>query len=279
MPNASSVRPLSAVSTLVLAALAACGDKNPNKPVDLNAPAAVTVTAGGGQTGLPGAALAQPIVAKVVNAQGSPLSGASVTFKVARGNGYVANATSTTVVTDAQGTASVSWFLGSGTVRQALDVSAGTAVQRVAAVVDTTRLLYLSAPDTVNAGDTLHLWTAVGLSQAPGEVWGTLVSTLYWPDKSYVTFVHLTPVDPAMVYFYHNAPTLDGVTLAASLPTNSAAAATSGPRMYSVDLVINSAAKGKDVLFTLGARDLVAARTFTDLKPRADAVGTSVHVR
>ena len=61
---------------LVLAVAAACSD-SPNKPRNENSPAAVAVTAGEGQVGMPGTMLAAPVKARVTNARGNALANAS----------------------------------------------------------------------------------------------------------------------------------------------------------------------------------------------------------
>lgn len=69
---------------------------------------ALTRDAGNGQTGLAGAQLAQPLVARVT-ANGAPVVGTTVTFAVTSGGGAVSTASATT---DATGRASTSWTLG-----------------------------------------------------------------------------------------------------------------------------------------------------------------------
>jgi hypothetical protein len=217
---------------------------------------------------------------RVTNAQGSPLANSTLSFSVLTGSGSVASAASTTVTTDADGVAQTTWVLGAGSVRQYLEAKAGNATARLRAVVDTSRLMYLSVRDTAAVGDTLHLWTAVGLANAEGEAWGAAVTILSWGDTSYVTRTsRLTAADAQMRSFSHLALSKNSVTLAASLPTNASTSATAGPRMFAIDFVVRSAAKGKDINFTLANPALVGARTFTDLHGSVGAVGATVHVQ
>ena len=280
MPNVSSVRPLHAVPALVLAILAAsCGD-NPNKPVNTNAPASLAVSAGNDQTGLPNAPLATPVAVQVFNGRNAPLANTTVTFNVVTGGGNVANASSASVTTDADGIARTSWVLGGGSVRQLLEAKAGNAATRLRAVVDTSRVMYLSVRDTAVVGDTIRVWTAVGLANAPGEVWGSAISILSWGDTSAVRLTYrLGVADPTMKFFSHIAPAGNMVTAAASLPGNNSANPAGGPRLFGIDFIVRSAAKGKDIHFTLGSTALVGAGTFTDLSSAIGAVGATVHVK
>lgn len=75
--------------------------------------AKIAVETGDGQTAVGGAALANPLVVKVTNNANSPIAGASVVFRVARGDGrFGNNQRIQTVVTDGTGRASVSFILG-----------------------------------------------------------------------------------------------------------------------------------------------------------------------
>jgi hypothetical protein len=88
--------------------------------------AAIRLVAGGGQAGAPGAALAQPVVVVVTDANAvAPLNviaGVPVTFTPAAGSGSVAPATP--VTTGADGRAQVTWTLGGATGGQSLVASA-----------------------------------------------------------------------------------------------------------------------------------------------------------
>lgn len=263
----------------MLAILAACGD-NPNKPGSKTTPASVAVSAGNNQVGLPDAPLATPVAVQVLNAQSSPLANTTVTFNVITGGGSVANAASTTVTTDADGKAQVGWVLGEGSVRQVLEAKAGSVTTRLRAVVDTSRVMYLSVRDTAAVGDTIRVWTAVGLANAPGEAWGSAISMLSWSDTTLVRLTYrLGAADPGMKFYSHIAPSGSMVTSAASLPGNTTSSATGGPRLFGIDFVVKPGAKGKDVHFTLSSSALVGAGTFTDLHNSVGVVGATVHVK
>ncbi|NUO64018.1 MAG: Ig-like domain-containing protein [Gemmatimonadaceae bacterium] len=261
---------------LVLAVAGACSD-NPSKPRNESSPAAIAVSEGQGQVGMPGTMLAAPVKARVTNARGNAVANVPVTFTVTRGFGTV---TSASVTTDANGEASTSWSLGDGSVRQLLTVQAGSVKQLATARIDTTRLVYLSAPDTVNVGDTVHVWTAVGLAGAPGEAWGSIVSTIGWSDTSSVKALSYSRADTRMEFFNVFGQTLRTLQTAASFPENQASNIDGGPRVFALNFLVKPSASGKDVSFTVGASALVGARTFTDLRSAAgSSVGATVHVR
>jgi len=89
------------------------------------APAAVTVTAGGGQEGLADQPLSETVVVRVDDAGGSAIEGVTVTFSAAEGHGA---ADPSMVVTDSEGLASTSWTLGSESGVQTLTASAADGV-------------------------------------------------------------------------------------------------------------------------------------------------------
>lgn len=89
------------------------------------APAAVTVTSGGGQEGLPGQQLAESVAVRVDDARGSALEGVTVTFSAAEGHGA---ADPSMAVTDSEGLAATSWTLGSESGVQTLTASAADGV-------------------------------------------------------------------------------------------------------------------------------------------------------
>jgi len=80
----------------------------------------VDVASGGGQTALPGTALAQPIRVLVRDSTGQPASGRQVTFAVANGGGSVAPATATT---GSDGTAGTVFTLGPTVGAQAISAT------------------------------------------------------------------------------------------------------------------------------------------------------------
>jgi hypothetical protein len=87
--------------------LAACGGDSAGP--DGGEPSAIAVVSGDNQTGRVGEALAAPLVARITDARGQPVGGATVTFSVASGGGSL---TATVVTSAADGTAQTSWTLG-----------------------------------------------------------------------------------------------------------------------------------------------------------------------
>ena len=102
---------------VLLVAAAACG---PDYSVVPSPTASIVVTAGNGQTGTAGAALANPVVVLVTDSTGAPASGISVTWTPGAGSGSV----SATATTDAAGHASATWTLGATIGTQILSVRA-----------------------------------------------------------------------------------------------------------------------------------------------------------
>jgi hypothetical protein len=72
-------------------------------------PAALVLVSGSGQAAAAGQALPNPLVVKVTDASGNPVSGVTVNFAVTAGGGSLSAAQATTTST---GTASVTWTLG-----------------------------------------------------------------------------------------------------------------------------------------------------------------------
>jgi Glucodextranase, domain B len=96
-----------------------------------SAQAKIVAVSGDGQTAAIGTALPQPLVVRLVNANGTPAANRAVAFEVAEDNGVVTSGSATarivTATTDANGTASVVWTLGT---------RAGSGNNRVAARAD-----------------------------------------------------------------------------------------------------------------------------------------------
>ncbi len=98
------------------------------------AAAQVTVSAGNNQTALTGAAVTTKPSVIVKDANGNPVSGATVTFSVQAGGGTITGGTATT---DATGIATVgSWTLGIVPGAQALRATAGTLSASIAATAN-----------------------------------------------------------------------------------------------------------------------------------------------
>jgi len=100
-----------AVPALVGLSVASCGDDDPAGPPagGNDNPTAVAVASGDAQTGRTLEALDAPLVVRVTDAQGDPVSAAMVTWSVADGGGTLSAASSTS---DAQGQASVEFTPG-----------------------------------------------------------------------------------------------------------------------------------------------------------------------
>jgi len=88
------------------------------------AAAQVIAASGSGQSATVGALLAQPLVARVLDAAGGAVPGVTVTFSVTSGGGSVQ---SPTVISDANGQASTTWRLGATPGAQTVSASASGA--------------------------------------------------------------------------------------------------------------------------------------------------------
>jgi hypothetical protein len=128
----SLLRRQPALALLVLLPFVSCGGDSAAPLV----PASLTGLGGHGQVGTAGAALPNPLVARVTTAQGQPVSGVTVMWSVSGGGGSLSPATSTT---DVDGQARATWTLG--TV-----AGANTALARVEGMPD------LSYSATAEAG-------------------------------------------------------------------------------------------------------------------------------
>ena len=89
------------------------------------APAEVVVVSGGGQKGLPGQALAEPVVVRVDDAGGSPVEGVTVEFSTGDGHG---EADPSMAATDSEGLARTSWTLGGEAGVQTLTATAADGI-------------------------------------------------------------------------------------------------------------------------------------------------------
>ncbi len=88
---------------------------------------ALAIAAGNRQTGPAGEALANALRVRVVDAQGNPIKDHAVRFRAsAQANGSFGNATTrdTTAISDANGFAQVTWYLGSATLPDSQSVTA-----------------------------------------------------------------------------------------------------------------------------------------------------------
>src|SRR5688572_5779827 len=99
--------PLILPQALVLSALAVLGACNDGTGPP--APSALAHVSGNNQTGLSGQPLSQPLVVKVAAASGAGVANVTVIWAVTEGGGSLA---ATSVVTDRQGQAAITWTLG-----------------------------------------------------------------------------------------------------------------------------------------------------------------------
>lgn len=132
MPPRKPIRIL--VALLACAALNACDEAAPTLPPDPPAaptPATIEVVSGTDQRTVAGLSLADSIVVRVLDAQGQPLAGQSVTFTPAPGHG---SADPTSAASGSDGQAATNWTLGPDPGSQTLAFTASAATTSVAAV-------------------------------------------------------------------------------------------------------------------------------------------------
>lgn len=257
-------------TTFALLAIAACSD-NANKGSDHSTPAAIAMSSGDNQVGMPGSPLAAPIAVRVTNAQGNPVAGRPVDFTVTRGAGTVASAT---VTTDNNGIAQTSWTLGSGTVRQEVKATINSLVQSAIATVDTTRSLFLlPMRDTVSVGDTIWVSMIAGTSGLGGETRGAVQETVTnsIPSGAGIVSVIYTRGE----YLDLQQPTGAVLKFVTSGPTN-----TQARQLYMrLGYVARQIGAGHDVTLTHTSDSFIGARTFNNLRDRVSVVGAVVHIR
>jgi hypothetical protein len=146
---------LAALAALALIGTSACSDNN-NATTVLTATTIQANSATNSQTGVVGTALAQPVGVIVADQNGAPLAGATVNWAVTAGGGTVASATS---VTDATGTATVVWTLGTtvGTDSLMASIAGGAdAIITATAKAGAASAVHVTSADTltVTAGAT-----------------------------------------------------------------------------------------------------------------------------
>lgn len=119
--------------------------------------ASLAAQSGDAQSNVAGAALAQPIVARVIARDGVGVGGVPVSFAVATGGGSTGSAT---VVSDTAGFASTSWKLGTTAGSQSVTVSAAglggspLTFTATAASVQPVRLVFSKGPAATNFAGT-----------------------------------------------------------------------------------------------------------------------------
>jgi len=113
-------------------------------------PAQIVLVSGNGQSGNVSAQLGQPMVVKVVDASGIPVSGTTVTWTIAAGNAG-GSASPNSSVTDGSGQASTIWTLGSKLFQQTL--TASVAVPALSQALTATGTLGSSGAVLINGGN------------------------------------------------------------------------------------------------------------------------------
>jgi hypothetical protein len=101
--------PHTLVALAALTALLACGDDDGSGPRRGGPPTALEIVSGDDQDGTVGTELDDPLVVRVLDADGDPVRGQTVEFRVSAGGGSLDEAS---VETDSDGTAEVRWTLG-----------------------------------------------------------------------------------------------------------------------------------------------------------------------
>jgi adhesin/invasin len=106
---------------LTLLAITACSNDDSTSPTPVAS--AVTISSGGAQNATVGTAVSSPVVATVTDQSGNPIAGIIVTFTPSANSGAVS---STQVTTDATGSASVTWTLGTVAGADSMTVNVGS---------------------------------------------------------------------------------------------------------------------------------------------------------
>lgn len=113
--------------TVGLAGWWACGSDKTTAPPDPPRPTQVVKVSGDAQSGIVAQALLDPLVVRVIDQFGAPLSGTTVNFAITAGGGAVSAASG---MTDGSGQANVSWTMGTVSGSQRLNATAsGTSVR------------------------------------------------------------------------------------------------------------------------------------------------------
>jgi hypothetical protein len=186
--------------------VAACSDSNGTG----ESPFATTIQMIGGdqQEGLPGAALADSLVVRVVDGHGNGVGGVSVKFVVTSGGGSVSPANATT---NADGYAAAEWVLGRTFDAQTVEARAGgldgSPVEFTAQMIE---------PSAVAVGDTV-----LGIIETEGEV--DIYTFTGTEGQEINIFIQPLPASDAMVlevYADYGTPTQQLLGASFALPTN-----------------------------------------------------------
>ena len=142
------------------------------------AAAALTIVSGSAQTGATGAALAQPVVAKLTDSFGNPVAATAVAVAVSTGGGSVTPATGNT---NAAGEFSTVWTLGSATAAQSLSITSTgvAAVTATATATSATRVLVVTQQPGASQVAGVAITPAVTVEMRDG--FGALVPSFTGP--------------------------------------------------------------------------------------------------
>ncbi len=154
-----SAMPVACQMLLILAGCDGTGGKAEDQPAT-EVVAALSIEDGDGQTEVVGAELSLALIVRVVDANGRPLAGQIVNFRVTEGGG---SAFAGVAASDAEGRANERWTLGTRAGRQQLEARAVDARGRA--------LVFATFTATALAGDpaTLRVTAGDGQSGPPGQ--------------------------------------------------------------------------------------------------------------
>jgi hypothetical protein len=144
----------------VLSSVLACGKHDEDPTAATPRASALAVKDGSDQSGPAGSLLAQPLRATATDAKSTPVPGAIVRFRVARGAETGTTLTDTIAVAGFDGTASVGLRLGTAvdtSIVEAFLPDQGSAVARFRATATPPPRLDEVAPASFSAGDTVRL--------------------------------------------------------------------------------------------------------------------------
>jgi hypothetical protein len=204
-------------SCLTLLSITACSSDSTSPTPVLTT---ITIASGGAQNATVGTALTSPVVAKVTDQSGNPISGIIVTFTPSAASGSVS---ATQVTTDTAGTASVTWTLGTVAGTDSLSVIAGsltpaTVVASAAAGAPSSLTIIAGNNQTAPIDSTLSTTLQVKVTDQFGNVIpNTVVS---WTDDSggmFSTTSTLTDANGVATVQYTLGPTAGTEDITASI--------------------------------------------------------------
>ena len=117
-----------ATASVTVTTLTGCRDSVPVEPVSGESAATIRIVAGEGQRAFTERTLDKPLVVRVLDTSGLPVSGVTVDFVPTPGNGRV---DPSTAATDWNGEVAVEWTMGSAAGIQTLMIAAGVAATGV----------------------------------------------------------------------------------------------------------------------------------------------------